>query len=93
MDFQDGFNVVLTAFGFVCGFLLKSVWEAVKDLQNADKELVTRISEVEVLVAGSYIKREDMESISRAIFSKLDRIDAKLDTKVSLEFCAYHHPK
>ena len=93
MDFQDGFNIVLTAFGFVVGFLLKSVWDAVKDLQMADKEILARIGEVEVLVAGQYIKREDMDNISRALFHKLDKIDAKLDTKVSLEFCMMHHEK
>lgn len=34
------------------GFLLNSVWQAVKDLQTADRELTKKVSEIEVLVAG-----------------------------------------
>jgi hypothetical protein len=35
-----------------------------------------------VLVAGEYATREDFKSLSNAIFTKLDRIEDKLDAKV-----------
>jgi fructose 1,6-bisphosphatase len=91
MDFQDAFNIALTLVGTMAGYLLKSVWEAIKDLQTADLKLTEKVGDMEVLVAGQYMKREDMNVISRAIFEKLDKIDEKLDSKVSIEFCSYHH--
>jgi len=33
------------------------------------------------LVAGSYAKRDELDKMAAAIFLKLDRIEAKLDTK------------
>jgi CHASE3 domain sensor protein len=58
------------------------VWQAVKDLQKADKDLTAKVAEIEVLVAGHYVKRDDLDQLSKAIFAKLDRIEDKLDGKV-----------
>lgn len=46
-------NWLLAGFGGLIGFLLNVVWQAVKDLQKADKVLAERVGEIEVLVAGS----------------------------------------
>lgn len=75
-------NWMLAGFGGLIGFLLNAVWQAVKDLQKADKELTAKVAEIEVLVAGAYVKKDDLEKLSVAIFSKLDRIEDKLDGKV-----------
>jgi CHASE3 domain sensor protein len=75
-------NWMLAGFGGLIGFLLNAVWQAVKDLQKADSELVKKVSEIEVLVAGAYVKRDDFNELSKALFSKLDRIEDKLDGKV-----------
>ena len=74
-------NWLLTGFGGLIGFLLNVVWQAVKDLQKADKILADRVSEIEVLVAGSYITKTDFTNVTDAIFRKLDRIEDKLDGK------------
>lgn len=79
---QTVVNWVLTGFGGLIGFLLTAVWQAVKDLQRADKELTAKIAEIEVLVAGDYVKKDDLEKLSSAIFKKLDRIEDKFDGKV-----------
>ena len=79
---QNIINWLLASFGALIGFLLKAVWQAVKDLQTADKELADRVGEIEVLVAGSYITKTDFTSVTDAIFRKLDRIEDKLDSKV-----------
>lgn len=63
-------------------FLLNSLWNAVKDLQAADKSLTDRISAIDVLVAGNYVRREDMQQTVGELFRKLDRIENKLDHKV-----------
>lgn len=57
---QALFNWLLAGFGGLIGFLLNVVWQAVKDLQKADKVLAERVGEIEVLVAGSYITRTDI---------------------------------
>lgn len=75
-------NWMLTGFGSLIGFLLNAVWQAVKDLQLADKELTEKVSKIEVLVAGAYVKKDDFNELSKAIFAKLDRIEDKLDGKV-----------
>lgn len=75
-------NWMLAGFGGLIGFLLNAVWQAVKDLQKADSELVKKVSEIEVLVAGAYVKRDDFNELSKALFNKLDRIEDKLDGKV-----------
>lgn len=79
---QTIINWLLAGFGSLIGFLLHSVWQAVKDLQIADKALTEKISNIEVLVAGDYIRREDFERTIEALFKKLDKIEDKLDKKV-----------
>lgn len=74
-------NLLLAGFGGLIGFLLNVVWQAVKDLQKADKVLAERVGEIEVLVAGSYITKTDFTQVTDAIFRKLDRIEDKLDGK------------
>jgi len=74
-------NWLLAGFGGLIGFLLNVVWQAVKDLQKADKILADRVGEIEVLVAGSYITKTDFTNVTDAIFRKLDRIEDKLDGK------------
>lgn len=74
-------NWMLAGFGGLIGFLLNAVWQAVKDLQKADTDLTKKVSEIEVLVAGAYVKKDDIDKLSNAIFAKLDRIEDKLDGK------------
>lgn len=78
---QTVVNWMLTGFGALIGFLLNAVWQSVKDLQNADKELTEKVSAIEVLVAGAYVRKDDFAKVADAIFSKLDRIEDKLDKK------------
>ena len=51
---QQLINWLLGGFSALIGFLLNSVWQAVKDLQAADKQLVIKVGEIEVLVAGAW---------------------------------------
>jgi F0F1-type ATP synthase membrane subunit b/b' len=78
---QTIINWVLAGFSGVVGFILKAVWQAVKDLQSADKEIVKKVSDIEVLVAGAYVKKEEFSTAVTALFTKLDRIEDKIDKK------------
>lgn len=79
---QEFYDWVLTGFSAVLGFLLHAVWQATKDLQRADQELTKRVSEIEVLVAGNYVTRQEFDRVIDKLFGKLDSIDMKLDKKV-----------
>jgi CHASE3 domain sensor protein len=74
-------NWLLAGFGALIGFLLNAVWQAVKDLQQADKHISEKVSQIEVLVAGTYVKKDEFVSHIAALFAKLDKIDDKLDRK------------
>ncbi len=78
---QTIINWLLAGFGCLIGFLLNAVWQAVKDLHDADKELADKVSSIEVLVAGAYVKKDDFTDSIRALFAKLDKIEDKLDKK------------
>ena len=79
---QTIINWLLAGFGGLIGFLLNAVWQAVKDLQTADKELAGKVAEIEVLVAGAYVRKDEFTQSVNALFAKLDRIEDKLDKKV-----------
>lgn len=78
---QQIFNWAVAGFGALGGFVLKSVWDAVKDLQRADTNLTEKVSHIEVLIAGDYIKKEEFNTVSNIIFIKLDKIMDKLESK------------
>lgn len=78
---QSLVNYVIGAFGLLASFLLKAIWDDIKALQRDDINLSQQMSSLNLLVAGSYVKREDLESLTHALFSKLDKIEDKLDKK------------
>ena len=78
---QTIINWLLAGFGTLIGFLLNAVWQAVKDLQAADKVLAEKIGNIEVLVAGAYVKKDEFTQSINALFAKLDKIEDKLDKK------------
>ena len=80
-DFQTLFNVALGVISFLLGIIVQGLRESMKALQAADSELASKVQNIEVLVAGTYVKRDDMDKLGGAIFAKLDRIEAKLDGK------------
>lgn len=76
---QTIINFVLGGFGAIIGFMLKVVWQTVNDLQNADHKLAEKVAEIEVLVAGDYVRRDHLQQTIDAIFKKLDKMDLKMD--------------
>ena len=82
MTIQEMFNLAVAISGFLGGWWVKTIWESLKDLQKADKELATQVSQIEILVAGQYVKKDEFDRTATAIFVKLDKIYDKLDAKV-----------
>lgn len=81
-DAQTLFNVAVGLSGALGGWWLKTVWEAVRDLQRADKGLVEKVAAIEVLVAGRYVTREEFKRDIETLFKKLDHISEALSKKV-----------
>lgn len=81
MDTQTAFNTVLSLVAFLGGWVLNSLRDSIRALQKTDSELADKVQRIEVLVAGTYVKRDDMDRLGAALFAKLDKIEAKLDGK------------
>lgn len=78
---QNLINALIAVVGSAFGWILKVIWDAVKELQTADDQLIEKVNRIEVLVAGEYVKREDFRADMDRLFDKLDAIDKKLDSK------------
>lgn len=75
MDWQIAFDITLATLGALGGWVLKVLHESLRDLQEADTRLTSKVQAIEVLVAGNYITRHEFESKADAIFKKLERIE------------------
>lgn len=78
---QQLFNIVFALASALGGWWMKMIWEALGNLKITDEHLTKEVSDLKVLVAGDYIRREMFDRMSDAIFAKLDRIETKLDKK------------
>ena len=87
MDSQDFINLALGAISFLGGWVVKNLQDSMKSLRHADERLTLKVQSIEVLVAGQYIKREDFDKTISALFTKLDKIESKLDMKANRADC------
>lgn len=88
MDLQTAFNITLGLAAFLGGLLVREMWQALKDLQTADKALTDKVHAIETLVAGQYVSKDEFSRLADAIFTKLDRIEDKLDGKADKRHAA-----
>lgn len=81
MDFQTLYN---TAIGFIMllsGWFIRVMWDTMTRLQADDRELSDKVSKIEVLVAGEYVRKDDFDRTIERLFDKLDHIEMKIDSK------------
>lgn len=86
---MDEIRLIDTLIGLVLilfGWVSRIMWTALRDLQKSDTKLAEKVSSIEVLVAGNYVKKEDFDKLGEAIFKKLDRIEDKLSEKVDKRY-------
>jgi len=81
MEVQTLINTLFGLSAFFGGVWVRGIAQAMTELKKADVELADKVQRIEVLVAGDYVRREELEKLSNALFSKLDRIEQKLDMK------------
>ena len=78
---QAGINAIIVGILGALGFLVKVIWEGLRELQREDIQLASQIASVRLMMADSYIKKEDFDRLAKAIFEQLRRIEDKLDHK------------
>jgi hypothetical protein len=81
MEDQNIINLLGGFISAIIGWLLKTLWQAVGDLQKSDVELADKVNRIEVLVAGEYVKRDEFQGALDRLFIKLEQIEAKIDRK------------
>lgn len=91
MEPQSVINIAFALAGALMGSIMKAIWDGLKDLQVADKGLVKDVAALQILVAGNYVKRADFDNVVSALFAKLDKIEAKLDSKMDKMDCNRVH--
>ena len=79
---QPIINAIFAGLGAAIAFILRIIWEGLRDLQRTDIELGAQIGAVKLLMAECYIRKEDFDKMAGALFSQLRRIEDKLDHKV-----------
>ncbi len=81
MDTHSIIETLLAIVAFFGGMFVKGMNESIKNLHLQDQALTEKVHAVETLVAGQYVKRDEMDKYFDAVFKKLDRIETKMDGK------------
>lgn len=84
---QAVINIAIGLIFSVSGWVLKSIWDALKALQIMDTQMADKVNAIELLVAGQYMRKDDFDRFCTAIFVKLDKILDKVDNKVDRFDC------
>lgn len=74
MDYQVLFNLAVGIIGVLFGVIIKIMWDSLSNMKRADAELAKDVAQIQILVAGEYVKRDYFERKIDAIFKKLDDI-------------------
>ncbi len=82
MDQQSIINILFTLAGGLGGWILNNLKAEQAEHKKDLMELADKIHHIDVLVAGTYVKRDDMDKLGVALFAKLDKIESKLDGKM-----------
>lgn len=82
IDPQWVINGLLVALGACLGYIVNGVRQSVLDLQKQDQKLADKVQQIEVVVAGQYVPRDEFDRVVVRLFDKLDSMDKKLDRKV-----------
>lgn len=81
MDFQMLFNAAIGGVMLLAGWFMRVMWDSIQKLHRDDRELSDKVSRIEVLVAGEYVKRDEFDRSMERLFDKLDHIEMKIDSK------------
>lgn len=76
---QHLINIALGMLWACVGWWLKIIHQSLRDLHKEDKDIKEKVSEMQVLVAGNYITRCEMDKKLSEVTTRLDVNSTKLD--------------
>lgn len=79
MDTQTLINILFAVAGAMGGWILNNLKTSIEALQKADTTLADKVQHIEVLVAGTYVKRDDLDKVTSVVHQRFDKIEEKLD--------------
>lgn len=74
MENQQLFNLIIAVSGALGGWMLKVIWDAIRDLKQ-------EVREVSQTMHNDFVRREDFSEAVRRIEYMCERIFDKLDNK------------
>lgn len=74
-------NATFTIISILAGWLMHLLHETVRDLHITNMEVKDKVHTIELLVAGQYVRKEELKELSMSIFQKLDRIEQLMATR------------
>jgi len=83
---QNFINTLIAVVGVLMGWVLKVVWGGIENLRTDGKTRDDRLNELEILVAGKYVLRDDWA----VVLVKLDDIRDRLALKADRSDCDMH---
>ena len=71
---QAAFGAIMLGLTAAIAFILKVVWEGLREAQKADIDQYREISRLQLMMAENYTKKETLKEELAPIRSKLDQI-------------------
>ena len=84
MAMQEVFNIAVALIGFLAAWVLRVLWESIKELQRNNKEVSDQLRDNELLVLGQYTKKEELDRVADAILTKISKLE-------NIEVSIAHH--
>jgi hypothetical protein len=81
MDWQWLANGLFVVVGALLGIVSANIRRDMEKQDALIESITTKVQGIELLVAGNYVQKTDLEKITNALFNKLDIISEKLDRK------------
>lgn len=78
---QTLINWLFTAGGAVVAGYTEMIRRRLDKVDTRADQMDRQIHQQAIILAGDYVKRSELDNLSKAIFDKLDRIEAKIDKK------------
>lgn len=76
------FNIAIALIAFLGGWLLKTLFERIRQLESADRDMAREVAALRVDLPSFYVRKDEFRQLGDSIFETLRRIEDKLDRKV-----------
>lgn len=81
MDLALAFQIAMTLVAFLGGWLVKTLFERMKDIEHDMRGLTKEVGQLRVDLPSYYTRRDEFKELGDNIFESLRRIEDKIDRK------------